>query len=60
MPVNVPLAFCVNVPGWMAIALPIPPIVLPVESVKFAGMKPNATKPYEQKCHTTTITEQTG
>ena len=43
-PVKLPL-ICRNVPLFKAIALPMPPIVSPVESVMFEGIRPNPTIP---------------
>lgn len=63
VPVNVPSGPLRNVPLFTAMALPIPPMVspvilvgtnaqadefhAPVESVALDGMRPKATKPYD-------------
>jgi hypothetical protein len=48
VPSYVPSLFALKEPGWMAIALPMPPIVSPVDSLASLGMRPNPTRPYVQ------------
>lgn len=52
VPVNVPSEEAFHVPNFIAMALPIPPMVSPVDSVKFDGINPKATKPFEKKSAT--------
>lgn len=46
IPLNDPSACWANEPRFSAMALPMPPSVSPVDSVKLDGMSPNATRPY--------------
>lgn len=48
VPVNAVPLFA-QLPGLMAIALPIPPRVSPVDSLKFDGIRPKAANPYERR-----------
>lgn len=45
VPLNVPPLPAFQVLGFKVIALPIPPRVSPVDSLKSEGIRPNATKP---------------